>query len=114
MVPVTQALVCRSVKPGFSRPFRPQGWGALFPRASAFGLSPGLGSPGPLGRWVDRQMRCLSRSLSGNSQVDCFQAPFDESSKLSRHYVDHSNSVREPGGGFPLGSSWSITADLRG
>jgi hypothetical protein len=25
--------------------------GALFPRASAFGLSPGLGSPGPLGRW---------------------------------------------------------------
>jgi hypothetical protein len=35
----------------FSRPFRPQGWGALFPRASAFGLSPGLGSPGPLGRW---------------------------------------------------------------
>jgi hypothetical protein len=33
-----------------SRPFRPHGGGALFPRASAFGLGPGLGSPGPLGQ----------------------------------------------------------------
>src|SRR4051812_28716559 len=34
----------------FSRPFRPQGWDAIFPRASAFGLGPGLESPAPLGR----------------------------------------------------------------
>jgi hypothetical protein len=27
------------------------GWGCVLPRASAFGLSPGLGSPGPLGRF---------------------------------------------------------------
>src|SRR4051794_14733421 len=38
-----------------SRPFRPQLFVIPPPRASACGLSPGLGSPGPLGRrgWVD-------------------------------------------------------------
>ncbi len=35
---------------GFSRPFRPHCVGISLPRASAFGLSPGLGSPDPLGR----------------------------------------------------------------
>jgi hypothetical protein len=41
-------LSCRI---GFSRPFRPQRLGnAFLPRASAFGLSPGLESPDPLGR----------------------------------------------------------------
>jgi hypothetical protein len=40
-----------SCRVGFSRLFRPQRWGApCLPRASAFGLSPGLGSPDPLGR----------------------------------------------------------------
>src|SRR5215210_2795227 len=40
----------RLAPPRFSRPFRPQGCGACRPRASACGLSPGLGSAGPLGR----------------------------------------------------------------
>src|SRR5436853_2355450 len=44
---------------GFSRPFRPHRVVISPPRASACGLSPGLGSPGPLGRWIDRQVRCL-------------------------------------------------------
>jgi hypothetical protein len=47
---VTPAPVCGSVKRELSRPFRPPGGGARWPRASAFGLSPGLDSPGPLGR----------------------------------------------------------------
>jgi hypothetical protein len=33
-----------------SRPFRPQDGVPFFPRASAFGLGPGLRSPDPLGR----------------------------------------------------------------
>src|SRR4051794_11196686 len=37
-------------QPRLSRPFRPRGGSACLPRASACGLSPGLGSAGPLGR----------------------------------------------------------------
>ena len=50
MTPVTPVPVCGSVNRELSRPFRPPGGGAREPRASAFGLSPGLDSPGPLGR----------------------------------------------------------------
>src|SRR5689334_17148520 len=39
-----------------SRPFRPRRFGRLFPRASAFGLSPGLYSAGPLGRSSHRRI----------------------------------------------------------
>jgi hypothetical protein len=50
---VTQTPDRQSVKPG-SRGLSGRNDGHLSPpRASAFGLSPGLGSPGPLGRWVD-------------------------------------------------------------
>src|SRR6185436_4616034 len=38
------------VPKNLSRPFRPRWLVAFRPRASACGLSPGLGSPGPLGR----------------------------------------------------------------
>jgi hypothetical protein len=54
--PVMLALIADVGCQKISRPFRPQGWGTFFfPRASAFGLSPGLGSLGPLGRWIGRQ-----------------------------------------------------------
>jgi hypothetical protein len=42
---------------GFSRPFRPRDHAPLVPRASAFGRSPGLGSPGPLGRFPARGLK---------------------------------------------------------
>src|SRR5215218_520164 len=40
-----------------SRPFRPQPVVILPPRASAFGLSPGLHSPDPLGRTEAERLR---------------------------------------------------------
>ena len=47
-----------------SRPFRLQGWGGFFPRASAFGLScPGLGSLGPLGRRERPGVEVTSESI---------------------------------------------------
>jgi hypothetical protein len=39
-----------------SRPFRPRWLIALLPRALAWGLSPGLRSAGPLGRWENREV----------------------------------------------------------
>jgi hypothetical protein len=44
-----RALLARPCRP-LSRPSRPHGCVGVFPRASACGLSPGLGSAGPLGR----------------------------------------------------------------
>jgi hypothetical protein len=64
---VARAMHGRSAlcNPKLSRPFRPHGIGVCLPRASAFGLSPGLGSPGPLGRFCQvlastRRMQIVS------------------------------------------------------
>jgi hypothetical protein len=46
-----------------SRPVRPRYGITFLPRASAFGLSPGLGSPGPLGRWKAQSAQVISRRV---------------------------------------------------
>src|SRR6476659_5292281 len=53
-----------SIKPGFSRPFRPLGDSAFLHRASAFGFSPGLDSAGPLGRVLLEALSRHSRRIS--------------------------------------------------
>src|SRR3954463_8124847 len=56
--------------------------GCPFPRASAFGLSPGLGSPGPLGRRAGHSRQTLSGESAGE------QVPASRSSLSIDQYTD--------------------------
>jgi hypothetical protein len=75
-------------------------WGKLacLPRASAFGLSPGLGSLGPLGRFV----RCSScrtgaEQNSGGSRISWHPDPLPQTPRPRRAYEDRARkALKDP------------------
>ena len=91
-----------------SRPFRPHRFVIPPPRASAFGLSPGLRSPGPLGRTeLDEMCITVRGKAPGHGALNISQGSSQNNCCSSCPSPEGSESIK-PGGVSPRKRSPSI------